>query len=61
MTSYNNVIFKDGYYIIMQGHTAGDIGEAKAIFETIDLEPYIIVSRVLLFAHNLKSANYQNH
>jgi TolB-like protein/class 3 adenylate cyclase len=39
LTSYINVIVKDGYFISMQGHTAGDIDEVKAIFETIDLEP----------------------
>ena len=42
LTSYFNVIVKEGYYIKMEGHTAKDIGDInkfKAIFKTIELEP----------------------
>jgi len=42
LTSYVNVIVKDGYYLSMQGVITGgkgDISEIKAIFRTIDLEP----------------------
>jgi hypothetical protein len=39
LTSYINVIVKEGYWIALQGHVMGDIDELKAIYETIDLEP----------------------
>lgn len=39
LTSYINVVIKEGYSISLQGHVMGDIDELKAIFETIDLEP----------------------
>jgi hypothetical protein len=39
ITSYANLIFKEDYYIALQGHVMGDIDELKAIYETIDLEP----------------------
>jgi hypothetical protein len=39
LTSYINVIVKEGYWIALQGHVMGDIDELKGIYETIDLEP----------------------
>jgi len=42
LTTYANVIVKEGYYISMsgiKGKDIGDIDKFKAIFKTIELEP----------------------
>jgi hypothetical protein len=39
LTTYVNVIQKEGHVISMQGHTVGGIEPIAIIFESIDLEP----------------------
>jgi hypothetical protein len=39
LTSYVNVIYKEGYVISLGGTVIGDIEQLKGIYDTIDLEP----------------------
>ncbi len=39
LTSYVNVIYKEGYVISLGGTVIGDIDQLKGIYDTIDLEP----------------------